>query len=176
MRSLLLLLPLLLPSSGLAPALPRRAFLALPALSLSALAPPSDAAVKFCPPKAANCVIGVFAAPDASKAAAQLDAVLRSYPQEGHKESGGLVDGGGNEVLSSEGGRTVMEFRSAGTGNFAKWMNGGKPFVDDLEAGVEGGVAKVYSRSRVGDSDFGVNAARVKWIGDRLEKEGWARK
>jgi hypothetical protein len=38
-------------------------------------------------------------------------------------------------------------------------FNAGKPFVDDLKVEVEdSGVVQIKSQSRVGDSDFGVNA------------------
>lgn len=51
-----------------------------------------------------------------------------------------------------------IEYMSSGKGNFAKFFNGGKPFVDDLNMDVEdNGVVTVRSQSRVGDSDFGVN-------------------
>ena len=51
-----------------------------------------------------------------------------------------------------------LEFRS-GLGNMARFFNGGKPFVDDLELSVEDGFACIRSSSRVGDSDLGVQVA-----------------
>ena len=58
-------------------------------------------------------------------------------------------------------------------GNFAKFFNGGKPFVDDLEIDVESTGATFRSKSRVGDSDFGVNAKRIGYIAQALGKKGW---
>lgn len=55
----------------------------------------------------------------------------------------------------------------------AKFFNGGKPFVDDLEFNVEEAGVCVRSSSRVGDSDFGVNAKRVNFIAADLSKRGW---
>ena len=66
-----------------------------------------------------------------------------------------------------------LEFKS-GLGNMAKFFNNNKPFVDDLEFNVESSGVCVRSASRVGDSDFGVNAKRLNWIADKLRAEGWA--
>lgn len=65
------------------------------------------------------------------------------------------------------------EFKS-GIGNFAKFFNGGKPFVDDFELSVEEASVCVRSSSRVGDSDLGVNAKRLNFIADALRTKGWA--
>ena len=65
-----------------------------------------------------------------------------------------------------------VEFRS-GIGNFAKFFNGGKPFVDDLEFSIEDTTVYVRSSSRVGDSDFGVNGKRLNYIAAELAKKGW---
>lgn len=72
-------------------------------------------------------------------------------------------------------GSTVsLEYKS-GIGKFAKFFNGGKPFVDDLKLaiGSDGAVA-VKSSSRVGDSDFEVNKKRLSYFVASLRKEGWA--
>ncbi len=65
-------------------------------------------------------------------AVASLQAALKAYPQEG--QAG--VDLGGwafaDDQLATAG-YARLEYRS-GLGNFAKFFNGGKPFVDDLEA------------------------------------------
>ena len=66
-----------------------------------------------------------------------------------------------------------FEFKSAGTGNLARFLNGGKPFTDDLEFAVEESGVCVRSSSRVGDSDFGVNKARLAFISAELKRLGW---
>ena len=64
-----------------------------------------------------------------------LQAALKSYPLEGQDG----VDKGGwtvaEDSLASSGYQRI-EFRS-GIGNFAKFFNGGKPFIDDLEATIQ---------------------------------------
>lgn len=63
------------------------------------------------------------------------------------------------------------EFKS-GIGNFAKFFNGGKPFIDDFEVEVNDNV-QIRSSSRIGDSDFGVNAKRINYVADKLKAKGW---
>ena len=58
--------------------------------------------------------------------------------------------------------------------NLVKFFNNNKPFVDDLEFSVESAEVCIRSSSRVGDSDFGVNAKRINWIADKLREKGWA--
>jgi len=55
----------------------------------------------------------------------------------------------------------------------SQFLNGGKPFVDHLEVTLTAGKADFFSSSREGDSDYGVNNSRVKWIQTRLKKLGW---
>jgi hypothetical protein len=85
-----------------------------------------------------------------------LKQVLSAYPQEGQDN----VDGGGwviaEDDLDSKGTARV-EYRSSGKGNFAKFFNAGKPFVDDLLIEVGNGAVELRSSSRIGESDFGVN-------------------
>lgn len=140
------------------------------------------ASINACPAGANNCWsttstdkngISPWKPPPGTKradAAAELKAVIDSYPQEGQDK----VDLGGwsyatDELLSS--GYARLEFKS-GLGNMAKFFNGGKPFIDDLEVLVTDVVA-VKSSSRVGDSDFNVNAKRLNWITARLREKGW---
>ena len=68
---------------------------------------------------------------------------------------------------------TARYSSAQGIGNFARFMNGGKPFVDDLEFSVEEASVCLRSSSRVGDSDFGVNAKRINWIAEKLRAKGW---
>merc|ERR1719171_3289232 len=150
----------------------RRAVLSQ-AAAVAALGLPSAAlALKPCPNGASNCFS--TASPSGksqltkwewpssmtrAEATQSLRSVLAAYPQSG--QSG--VDGGGwtlvEDSLDSSG-YARFEFKSAGTGNLAKFFNGGKPFTDDLEVSVEESFACARSSSRVGDSDFGVNGKR----------------
>ena len=46
------------------------------------------------------------------------------------------MDGGGWAIVKDDldgSGTAALEYKSAGTGFFAKAFNGGKPFVDDLK-------------------------------------------
>ena len=117
-------------------------------------------ALEVCPPKANNCVRTTWTPPSGTSkddAVAAVRDAINAYPQAGQ----GDVDGGGWKVAEDDldgSGASRVEYKSSGKGNFAKFFNGGKPFVDDLKLEVEGsGVVQVKSQSRVGDSDFGVN-------------------
>jgi len=133
-------------------------------------------ALESCPASANNCVRTPWVPPSGTSKADAITAVrdaLAAYPQEGQ----GNVDGGGWTIASdslSEDGTARVEFKSSGKGNFAKFFNGGKPFVDDLKIEVESsGTVQIKSQSRVGDSDFGVNAKRVEYLGAILKAKGW---
>lgn len=96
------------------------------------------------------------------QAIADLVSVLESYPQAGIPVEGGAIDAGGNKVVQNDGkGYVRMEF-------VAK-----RGFVDDAEwyVGNDGKVI-MRSASRLGDSDFGVNAARLKYVGAKLAEKG----
>ena len=67
----------------------------------------------------------------------------------------------------------VDELDKSGLGNMAKYFNGGKPFVDDLEVLVGGDSVSVRSSSRIGDSDLGVNAKRLAYLAKDLKAKGW---
>ena len=104
-------------------------------------------------------------------AVASLRQVLEGYPQAGQND----VDKGGWKLAVDElstNGYARVEYMS-GIGNFARFFNGGKPFVDDLEVKFNDGVVQVKSSSRLGDSDFGVNAKRLNYIADALRAKGW---
>lgn len=91
--------------------------------------------------------------------------------QEGQND----VDKGGWTIVSDDlasSGTAAIEYKS-GIGNFAKFLNGGKPFVDDLKLEIGDGVVQVRSSSRVGDSDFKVNQKRLQYIGSALQAIGW---
>merc|ERR1712157_238636 len=100
-----------------------------------------------------------------------LREVLEAYPKAGQDS----VDQGGwsiaDDQLASKG-YMRLEYLS-GIGNFAKFFNGGKPFVDDLEVSVDDSFVAVRSSSRVGDSDLGVNSKRLNYIAKALTAKGW---
>ena len=133
-------------------------------------------AVDVCPKGSKNCIRTKWLPPsgtEAKVAVNTLKGVIEGYPQDGQSK----VDGGGWVVSSSSSfspGSTVSIEYKSGIGNFAKFLNGGKPFVDDLtlEVGLDGGV-DVRSSSRIGESDMGVNQKRLSYIAAMLNKEGW---
>ena len=143
----------------------------------------SAAAVKPCTAGANNCwstastdknAMKPWAFPKGAKksdAISQLQEVVGAYPQAGQAD----VDKGGwtyaVDSLASDG-YARLEFKS-GIGNFAKFFNGGKPFVDDLEFSVGDSAVGVRSSSRVGDSDFDVNKKRLNYIAQGLRAKGW---
>ena len=138
---------------------------------LAALPTPASAAVGSCKKGANNCVEGTWTgAKDAKDAAATLKSVLDAYPQAGQDG----VDGGGWKYISSSDSEFKLEYNSAGTGNLAKFFNGGKPFTDDLDISINAdGSVNFKSASRVGDSDFGVNGKRMTYIENALKEKGW---
>lgn len=141
------------------------------ALGLIAIANPANA-LDACPKGSNNCLTEKWTAPSGTDASASLKKVIESYPQEGQNK----VDLGGWTVVEdgfAPGKVVSIEYKS-GIGNFAKFFNGGKPFVDDLKLAIGAdGVVDVRSSSRIGDSDLGVNQKRLAYIVDSLRKEGW---
>ena len=138
---------------------------------------PSAQALEMCPEKANNCVRTKWTPPSGTSkgdAVAVLRDAINAYPQAGQAD----VDGGGWVIAEDDlsgSGAARIEYKSSGKGNFAKFFNGGKPFVDDLKLEVEdSGVVQVKSQSRAGDSDFGVNAKRTGYIGAALAAKGWS--
>ena len=137
-----------LPTSSQPPSTRRALLSSTAAVAALALPGASFAAVKPCKSGAQNCFS--TAGPDKNKisqwvwpsdmsradATASLKTVLSAYPQAGQDG----VDGGGwtltTDTLADKG-FAAFEFKSSGTGNMAKFFNGGKPFVDDLEVQVE---------------------------------------
>lgn len=130
------------------------------------------AALTACPPKSNNCIRTAWTAPDGTPNVAQsVQTILDSYPQEGQNK----VDLGGwsiveNNLVST--GKARVEFKS-GLGNFAKFLNGNKPFVDDLEIAIDGNTVELRSASRVGDSDFGVNQKRLQFLAAKAQAMGF---
>mmetsp|Transcript_4651 Transcript_4651/g.9817 ORF Transcript_4651/g.9817 Transcript_4651/m.9817 type:complete len:198 (-) Transcript_4651:43-636(-) len=137
-------------------------------------------AIDACGKKANNCILQVWSPPvkaPISKVTSDIREVINAYPQEGQAD----VDGGGYTIVDDKlaGGATPsmrVEYRSSGKGKLAKFFNGGKPFVDDLIIEVLEGSKGVEFRSasRVGDSDFGVNAKRLAYLGNLFKTKGWS--
>ena len=133
----------------------------------------ANAALPACSSRG-NCIRTEWTPPsgmDKDAAIASLRKALESYPQEGQNS----VDLGGWTVVDDfADGSGRVEFKS-GIGNFAKFFNGGKPFIDDLKFEVaENGVVAVRSSSRVGDSDLGVNQKRLNFLVSKLREAGWS--
>jgi len=153
----------------------REMFQKVGAVAFIAAANPANA-LDACPKGSNNCLTTQWTPPsgtDASAAASTLKKVIESYPQEGQNK----VDLGGWTVVEDAfaPGKVVSVEYKSGIGNFAKFFNGGKPFVDDLKLAIgEDGVVDVRSSSRIGDSDLGVNQKRLAYIVDVLRKEGWS--
>jgi len=112
-------------------------------------------------------------------AIATLKKVIESYPQEGNNG----VDKGGWSFTVNElspfssfpnifGGYAELEFKS-GLGIWAKLFNGGEPFVDDVVLNVGDEFVSIFSSSRIGESDLGVNAKRINFIAAGLRAAGW---
>ena len=147
------------------------------ATGIVAASPVVANALEICPSSANNCVRTTWTPPSGTSkadAVAAVKAALDQYPQEGQDN----VDGGGWTIAEDNlagAGTARVEFRSSGKGNFAKFFNGGKPFVDDLKIEVEeSGLVQIRSQSRLGDSDFGVNSKRVSYLASILKAKGWS--
>jgi len=144
------------------------------AVAFVAAASPANA-LDACPKGSKNCILTKWNPPagtDAKAAIGTLKKVIESYPQEGQNKAdlGGwsAVDG-----AYAPGSVVSVEYTS-GLGNFAKFLNGGKPFVDDLKLAIgQDGAVDVRSSSRIGESDFGVNQKRLSYFVAMLRKEGW---
>jgi len=142
----------------------------------------ASAAVKSCPSGANNCYSSTSggknkmaawswpSSEDRESALSTLAGVIESYPQAGQDGA----DMGGWTVAegSLASGNARVEFKS-GLGNFAKFFNGNKPFVDDLVIAAGDSNVAIFSSSRVGDSDFGVNAKRLNYLSAKLRAKGW---
>jgi len=144
------------------------------AIAFAATASPANA-LDACPKGSKNCIATTWNPPagtDAKAATSTLKKVIEMYPKEGQNK----VDLGGWAVVdgSYAPGNVVSLEYTSGLGNFAKFLNGGKPFVDDLKLAIgKDGVVDVRSSSRIGESDLGVNQKRLKFIVSSLRNEGW---
>jgi hypothetical protein len=134
-------------------------------------------ALELCPARSQNCIRTTWIPPGGTKredAIATLRRVIESYPQEGQNKA----DLGGWTIVEDNfsSGSARVEYKS-GIGNFAKFLNGGKPFVDDLKLEISDKndkiVVEVKSSSRIGDSDLGVNQKRLNFLIAKLRADGW---
>ena len=140
--------------------------------------PIPTSATKPIPKGSSNAIRTTWTAPStvtsAQQAAADVQAAFEDYPQKG--QSG--VDKGGWQVAdgSLESGKFRVEFTS-GSGIFAKLLNGGQGFKDDVLVEIQGDDipwrAEVRSSSRMGKSDLGVNQKRLQFFVDRMREKGW---
>lgn len=134
----------------------------------------AQAAIEACPPKSQNCIRTTWTPPPStskSDMASTLTSILDAYPQDGQ---GGIDNKGWSiaEGSLADTGRVRVEYQNYG--NFAKFLNGGKPFVDDLVVELTPGAAEVRSSARLGDSDLGVNQKRLQYLGAALKAKGWS--
>ena len=131
------------------------------------------------PKGSSNAIRTTWTAPStvtsAQQAAADVQAAFEDYPQKG--QSG--VDKGGWQVAdgSLESGKFRVEFTS-GSGIFAKLLNGGQGFKDDvlvelMQDNQQSWTAEVRSSSRLGKSDLGVNQKRLMFLGEKMREKGW---
>jgi hypothetical protein len=99
-----------------------------------------------------------------------VKAVLQEYPQAGQNG----VDLNGWEIVEDglSTGTARVEYKS-GIGNFAKFLNGNKPFVDDLKIEIGDSAVEIRSASRIGDSDLGVNQKRLVFLSNAIKAMGW---
>jgi Protein of unknown function (DUF1499) len=136
--------------------------------------PANAAAVPACPPNSSNCIRTTWTVPadrSPKNIGESMVAILNSYPQEGQNK----VDLGGWKVAEGDlikTGKARVEYIS-GIGNFAKFFNGGKPFVDDLDIEIVGNSIELRSASRIGESDFDVNKKRLQFLGSKAKAFGW---
>ncbi|GAX22352.1 hypothetical protein FisN_3Hh442 [Fistulifera solaris] len=132
-------------------------------------------AIDACPKGSKNCIVTTWNPPAGTSKkdmALTIRAAINGYPKEGQEK----VDLGGYEIVQDDleaSGKARVEFKS-GIGNFAKFLNGGKPFVDDLTVEINGDRVDVRSASRVGDSDFDVNRKRLVFLANTLRSAGWS--
>jgi hypothetical protein len=172
------------PAEVSAPAVGRRQWFrsttvaAIVAVAAASSAAAQENGVGSCPGGSKNCIVTTRTPPATAKpadAVAALKQAIESYPQEG--QAG--VDLGGWKVaepgfLGGGGGGVARIEYTSGIGNFAKFFNGGKPFVDDVWLQVaDDGAVNVRSSSRVGDSDLGVNQKRLQFLAGELRSKGW---
>lgn len=124
-----------------------------------------------CPPRSQNCIRTTWTAPSGTQdVTGKALELFKSYPIKGQSD----IDKGGWTIIKdgSDDGTIRLEFKS-GIGNFAKFFNGGKPFVDDVSVLVTGNTIDIRSSSRIGDSDLSVNQKRLQYLATKAREIGW---
>jgi uncharacterized protein (DUF1499 family) len=125
-----------------------------------------------CPPRSQNCIRTSWKVPSGTKDAyASVVELFKSYPQEGQ----GDVDKGGWTIVDENSNNNTLrlEYKS-GIGNFAKFFNGAKPFIDDVVVQVnDNSIIEIRSSSRIGESDLGVNQKRLQFLANKARDIGW---
>lgn len=86
-----------------------------------------------------------------------LKAVVKAY-----EPGQGFVDGGGFKVVKETPSYLYVQFEALKKG-----------YIDDVEFFLSKGLVQVRSSSRVGQTDFGVNAIRLNYIASALRKKKW---
>jgi hypothetical protein len=125
--------------------------------------------------RSSNCIRTTWTPPEVTskaKMAEAIKAVLQEYPQAGQNG----VDLNGWEIVEdglSTGSSTARVEYKSGIGNFAKFLNGNKPFVDDLKIEIGDSAVEIRSASRIGDSDLGVNQKRLVFLANAIKAMGW---
>jgi uncharacterized protein (DUF1499 family) len=138
--------------------------------------------ISACPPKSQNCIRTTWTVPTGTKdVTASTLQLFQMYPQEGQSD----VDKGGYTIIQDGSGNnndatTIRIEYKSGIGNFAKYFNGGKPFIDDViivpntnNADAATAAIDIRSASRVGESDFGVNQKRLQYLANKAREMGW---
>ncbi|GAX10242.1 hypothetical protein FisN_3Lh443 [Fistulifera solaris] len=136
---------------------------------------PAAHAIEACPKGSKNCIVTVWSPPEGTtkkNMALAIRSAIYGYPKNGQEK----VDVGGYEIVQDDLetlGTARVEFKS-GVGNFSKFLNGGKPFIDDLTFEINGDHVEVRSASRMGDNDFDVNRKRLVFLANTLRSAGWS--
>jgi hypothetical protein len=128
----------------------------------------------------------------AQQAMEDVKNALNTYPQQGQAN----IDKGGWNIVQEETttsnnnkNNQNLSFRAeftSGSGFFAKLLNGGQGFIDDLLVEIVPPSssqpqsdnanlwsAEVRSSSRMGKSDLGVNQKRVSYLAAKMREQGW---
>lgn len=143
--------------------------------------PPPSNATEPCPKGCQNCIRTTWTAPyevtSLETALHQVASTFGAYPQEGQNN----IDKGGWKIvqgkLDGTTDRLHLEYSSGETGFFARWLNGGEPFIDDVLVKVVNEKnpiqTEIRSSSRMGKSDFGVNKKRLEFLAQQIRSKGW---
>ena len=76
------------------------------------------------------------------------------------------IDGGGFKVIAESADRDTAYI-------YVQFESRRRGYIDDFEMALRGGVGQVRTSSRLGYLDYGVNAKRVNYFAEALQKRGW---